>query len=247
MVASIAGSGVRLKFQSASRCLCALVMCLAGMTIVGCAQAGTDVSHEEQLAAAQKLFEYAPGAKWRRIEQPFWNDHVIFKLAEGSSRQWPFRPSVAVDRSRNAYLLSDGVIRVPGEKILQDFNLIASRERLRVNAQNAQAYARFFVSVHLIANDCLHLVDEQWGKRIVRTRKGSAEHMALRGELQRAGELAINLVAVQQQFDAVALLWNVCGSWVSEHRFSIHDDGTVVFKGTKWHEQPASAEAGSER
>jgi hypothetical protein len=77
----------------------------------------------------------------------------VFELATVGDPRWYQRPTVALDPGGGTHLLTDGVSRVPPAVPLARFNAITAAERPTVDASNAEAYAAFFLSAHLLYRD----------------------------------------------------------------------------------------------
>ena len=80
-------------------------------------------------------------------------DHSIVKLSRAADERWYHRPTVAVDALGNTHVLTQGVVRVSEDRIIDDFNSIAWAERVALTEDELDDYAAFFLSTHLINSD----------------------------------------------------------------------------------------------
>lgn len=103
-------------------------------------------------AAVQRVFP-APGASWTAVEQRFWPNHTVVKLSRTADERWYHRPTLAVDALGNTHVLTQGVVRISQDRIIEDFNSIARAERVVLTEDEFGDYASFFLSTHVINSD----------------------------------------------------------------------------------------------
>ena len=128
-----------------------LMMLLCGGLSAG-QNAGVQARLADAIAAAKGVFP-APGASWTAVEQRFWPNHIVVKLSRAADERWYHRPTVAVDALGNAYVLTQGVVRISQDRIIKDFNSIARAERVALTEDELDDYASFFLSTHVINSD----------------------------------------------------------------------------------------------
>jgi hypothetical protein len=116
---------------------------------------------DKNAEAANKLFP-CPTAKWDVVKQPFWRHHAVLRLR---SCQGPHRPTVGVDKQGIAHLLTDGVQRISEGSILNSFNAMAKGESVKIKANNAQDYLRFFITLILTGVTDYILVTVAWRRK----------------------------------------------------------------------------------
>ncbi len=211
---------------------------LAAFLLSTCLHTASAMSSTERLDTAKRVVYGTQDAAWERVDQPFWQRQVVFRVVANSDPRLYHRPSVAVGNEGRACLLTMNVQRVSRQRLLDCFNRIARKESLRIASENAASYARFFAVVHLLQQDSHCLVSGDLAARISGLSRASPELATLREtcDFRRTVEAAISLA--ENHFDAKVYRWNWKAAVVSEHRFTIHNNGTISFIGVRYSEQP---------
>ena len=213
------------------------------ITVVSLSMPGTLLAStiEEKQRIVLSVYR-APGAEWAVLEQPFWKHHVVFRLVKSTDPKFAHRPKVAVDEQGKVDVLTDGVFKVSQGVILESFNHVAQSEAIQITPENIEDYARFFLKVHLLTYDSYYLVDKAMADKVLRLPQHSDEVQHLQVELEQQGKPHIDITTVDVGFRVAVFVWSSRESWVRQHDFTIHPDGTVALEGTKSHR---SVEAGS--
>ena len=171
------------------------------------------------LRAARAAFP-APDPSWAVVEQRFWPDHILVKLTRSADERWYHRPTVAVDGRGNTYVLTQGAVRLSGDRLIKDFNSIARAEGVTLTDDEIEDYASFFSITHLVNSDhqCLRPALPQ--RQIVR------EEALWPDEMCREGP-GFKLLRSKGGYELKTVLVDRKAQWWAQHWFLIRTDGTV--------------------
>ena len=147
----------------------------------------------------------------------------------------PHRPTVAVDEQQSAHMLTDGLLRVPEESTLNEFNRAARSEKVVISKSNVTDYLQFFINGHLNWCEGLYFGDNAMAQKVKRAwqqsnvRKMEEEIDSLKAEVAPLGRIPVAEIRDRHEFKAAVFEWRPAGTPPAMKRYdiTIYHGGTI--------------------
>ena len=193
---------------------------------------------KEKEKVAGKIFP-TPDAQsqWEILDQPFWKNHVVFKLNKVSDYRWPHRPVVAVNDRNAGFILSHNVLKVSPQSILENFNNIAKAESLQITKENIEEYAAFFARVYGIPSwqtyDNLSLLEGRLDSGQFSDNAREIKESIDRIKRQQKQKWATDIVSKDKNYFVTFIYFfeEPKKTYEVRNEFSFHSNGTIEAMG----------------